>query len=72
MSLVNHTVSQKKVAANQSNAAHSTGPVTQEGKKRSRANALKQCDELGDLRYELLRPERFREIAWRRGYERVA
>src|SRR5262245_40617269 len=33
--------SQKRLAANRSNAKHSTGPRTQPGKSRSRANALR-------------------------------
>ena len=33
--------SEKQIAANRANAAHSTGPRTEEGKARSRLNALK-------------------------------
>ncbi|HMD96545.1 MAG TPA: hypothetical protein VKM93_04325 [Terriglobia bacterium] len=41
MSLVQHTVSPKRVAANQANSQKSTGPKTEEGKARAALNALK-------------------------------
>jgi hypothetical protein len=41
MSLVDRKVSPRQVAANQSNAQHSTGPKTPEGKARVSLNALK-------------------------------
>jgi len=41
MSLVEHEVSPRQVAANRSNAQHSTGPKTPDGKARVSLNALK-------------------------------
>ena len=36
-----HPISEKKLAANRANAQHSTGPKTQEGKEKSKLNAVK-------------------------------
>ncbi len=58
MLFVHHEVSEKQVAANQANAHKSTGPRTEQGKRRVRLNGLKHGLRCSSFRESMKCPKR--------------